>query len=257
MEEVKITYIDTHLHLHLPYLEEEKVDAVINDITKNKIITWAQSCDIPTHDKILEYSNRSPFIFPSFGVLPWYAHDYTERSDEIEQLCKEAIMLGEIGLDEKYTRDKASIPHQLPMFEIFLKEAEKNNKIMNCHFRGKERESFEIVKSYKAKKIIFHGYSGDIDLIKDISDAGYYFSLGPNYSKDKLQLIPDDLLLLEIDVLPRENFQLPSERFLQMLTRFAEIKKTTIEEIEALNQKNVLRLISDNSLYDEMNQLLK
>ena len=39
-------------------------------------------------------------IFPSFGVLPWYAHEYVDRFDEVTKLCEEAIMLGEIGLDE-------------------------------------------------------------------------------------------------------------------------------------------------------------
>ncbi|NHK32488.1 MAG: hypothetical protein FK730_14135 [Asgard group archaeon] len=251
-------FVDTHLHLHKPYLDEGKIDLVIKDITKNKIITWAQSCDIPTYEVILEISKRSEYIFPSFGVLPWYAHDYVDRFDEIAKLSEEAIMLGEIGLDEKYARDKACIPHQLPMFEIYLREAEKNNKIMNCHFRGKERESFEIVKSYKAKKIIFHGYSGDIELMKDITDAGYYYSLGPRYDEEKLKLIPDDLLLLEIDVLPRTKiFKLPSVVFTDMLERFAEIKQTTPEEIEALNHQNVLKLIRDDPRLSDMVDLMK
>lgn len=251
-------YVDTHLHLHKPYLDESKVDIVIKDITKNKIITWAQSCDIPTYDKILEYSKRSIYIFPSFGVLPWYAHDYVDRFDEIAKLCEKAIMLGEIGLDEKYARNEACIPHQLPLFEIYLREAEKNNKIMNCHFRGKERKSFEIVKSYKAKKIIFHSYSGDIELMKEITDAGYYYSLGPRYDKEKLMLIPNDLLLLEIDVLPRTKiFKLPSVVFTEMLERFAEIKQTTPEEIDAINQRNVLNLIKDDPRLSDMVKLLE
>ncbi|NHJ49381.1 MAG: hypothetical protein FK733_16445 [Asgard group archaeon] len=249
--------IDTHLHLHQPYFEDDKTDTVVENITKNKIITWAVSCDIPTWDVTLERSKLSEYIFPSFGVLPWYAHDYVDRFDEIAKLCEQALMLGEIGLDEKYTRDLASIPHQLPLFEIFLREAEKNNKIMNCHFRGKERESFEIVNSYKAKKIIFHSYSGDLDLMKDITDAGYYYSIGKNYSKEKLLKIPDDLLLLEIDTLSRNNFKLPSEIFDGMLEKYAEVKKITPEELEAINQKNVLKLISDDPQLSEMVKLMK
>ncbi|MFW9923172.1 MAG: TatD family hydrolase [Candidatus Thorarchaeota archaeon] len=251
-------FIDTHLHLHEPYFDEKKLEEVIEDITKNKILTWAQSCDIPTYEVVLKRAEKSPYIFSSFGVLPWYAHEYVNNLEEIAELCKEAKMLGEIGLDEKNTRDKASIPHQLSLFEIFLREAEKNNKIMNCHFRGKERESFEIVKSYKAKKIIFHAYTGDINLMKDITDCGYYFSLGPSYNEEKLRLIPEDLLLLEIDVLPhQENFKLPSTIFTEMLNRFAQIKGTTKEEIELLNHQNVLRLISDNPIYNEMKELIE
>lgn len=251
-------FVDTHLHLHDPYFDPTKLDLVVEDVTKNKIVTWVQSCDLPTYEVILERCAKSEYLFPSFGVLPWYAHQYVDQFDKIAKLAEEALMLGEIGLDEKYTREKESIPHQLPLFEIYLKEAEKNNKIMNCHFRGKERESFEIVKSYKAKKIIFHGYSGDIALMKDISDAGYYYSIGPRYNEEKLKLIPDDLLILEIDVLPRtKDFQPPSVVFWEMLERVAKIKGITPEEIEAINQKNALKLVSDDPNLSAMTKLLE
>ena len=146
-------FIDTHLHLEKRWLKDDAHrQLAIDDINKNKIITWAVTSDIPAYKKTLEYAKQSKYIFPCFGVLPWYAHEYVDRFDEIAKLCEEAIMLGEIGLDEKYAKEKACIPHQKPMFEIFLKEAEKNNKIMNLHFRGKERESFEIIKSYKISR---------------------------------------------------------------------------------------------------------
>ncbi|MHA1126235.1 MAG: TatD family hydrolase [Candidatus Heimdallarchaeota archaeon] len=248
--------IDTHLHLHEPYMQEDRLDKVIENIEQNKILSWVQSCDLETHKVILEVCKRSKYLFPSFGVLPWYAHKVTEQYDLIEKLCGEAIMLGEIGLDKKYAREEASHPHQLPLFEIFLREAEKNNKIMNCHFRGDERGSFEVVKSYKAKKIIFHGYSGEPDLMKEINDLGYYYSLGPRAQEWKVLDIPDDLLLLEIDVLSKNSPRLSSDVFKIMLERFAEIKGTTPEEIEAINQRNVLRLIKDDSNLKEMVDLI-
>lgn len=250
-------FVDTHLHLHDPYFDADKLDMVVEDITKNKIVTWVVSCDLPTWDVVLERCKKSEYLFPSFGVLPWYAHQVVDQFDEVAKLAAEATMLGEIGLDEKHVREKECIPHQLPLFEIFLKEAEKNNKVMNCHFRGKERESFEIVHSYKAKKIIFHAYSGDIDLMKDVTDAGFYYSVGPRYSTEKLKLIPDELLILEIDVLPRKEFKLPSVVFQEMLETTAKKRGTTPEEIEAINHKNALKLVSDNPFLSDMTKLLE
>lgn len=250
-------FVDTHLHLHNPYFDEKNLDLVVEDVTKNKIVTWVQSSDLPTYEVTLERCAKSEYLFPSFGVLPWYAHQYVDQFDEIAKLAGEAIMLGEIGLDEKYAKEKACIPHQLPLFEIYLKEAEKNNKIMNCHFRGKERESFEIVKSYKAKKIIFHGYSGDKALINDINDAGYFYSIGPRHPEEKLKLLPNDLLLLEIDVLHKEDFRVPSLVFAEMVERVAKIKGTTPEEIEAMNHRNVLKLTRDDPKLKNMNKLLE
>ncbi len=93
--------------------------------------------------------------------------------------------------------------------------------------------------------------------MKDINDAGYYYSIGPRYGEEKLVLIPDDLLLLEIDVLPRKIFKAPSVVFSEMVERVAEIKGTTPEEIEVLNQRNVLKLISDDPKLSDMSKLLK
>jgi Tat protein secretion system quality control protein TatD with DNase activity len=151
---------------------------------------------------------------------------------------------------------EASHKHQLPLFEVFIREAEKNNKIMNCHFRGDERGSFEIVKSYKAKKIIFHGYSGDFKLMKEINDCGYYYSLGKYAGKKRILGVPDDRLLLEVDVLPKSSPRLSSDVFKIILEKFAEIKNTTPEEIEAINQRNVMRLIKDDTNLNDMMQLL-
>ncbi|MFX1250045.1 MAG: TatD family hydrolase [Promethearchaeota archaeon] len=263
-------YVDTHLHLDEPWLNKvQDRQKVIQDITEHHIVTFAQSCDIPSYDKILQYSKQSKYIFPSFGILPWYAHEYVDRFDEVAQLCEEALMLGEIGLDERNARDKACIPHQRPLFEVFLEAAEKYNMIMNLHFRGTEKEGFEILKTYRIKKAIFHFYSGSLELMDDINDLGFYYSMGPvNLSRlseerkqfiiEKIRKIPDDLLLLEIDVLPSgTNFKVPSVVFANMLSTIAEIKNTTSEEIEALNQKNVLKLIDNDSRLDKITELLK
>ena len=105
-------------------MQEARLDKVITNINENKILTWVQSCDLETYDAILEVCKKSKYLFPSFGVLPWYAHEVKDKHDIITKLCEQAIMLGEIGLDEVNVRDKACIPHQLPLLEIFLREAE-------------------------------------------------------------------------------------------------------------------------------------
>ncbi|UCG90133.1 MAG: TatD family hydrolase [Candidatus Heimdallarchaeota archaeon] len=263
-------YIDTHLHLDEPWLSDENHrQKAIHDITKHQIITFAQSCDIKSYKKILEYSEQSEFIFPSFGILPWYAHEYVDRFEEVRELCEEALMLGEIGLDEKNARDKACIPHQRPLFEIFLETAEKHDMILNLHFRGTEDEGFEILNSYNVKKPIFHFYSGSLDLMEKINDKGYYYSMGQmNLERvlgepkdpiiDKIRKIPDDLLLLEIDVLPRgQNFEVPSIVFVNIVNNIAKIRNTTSEEIEALNQKNVVKLVGNDPKLKKIIRLME
>jgi Tat protein secretion system quality control protein TatD with DNase activity len=268
-------YVDTHLHLCEPWLRdedritEENRKKVIADITQNKIVTWAQSVDIPTYEMTLAYSRQSEYIFPSFGILPWYAHEYSDKLDRVTEMCEDALMLGEIGLDEKYAQNKASVPHQRPLFEVFLEASEKHNLILNLHFRGDlEREGFEYLKSYDIKRAIFHSYSGSPDMIKEINDHGYYYSYGAaNFSgrgnprreglAERIRLIPDDLLVLEIDVIQKSNFRLPSDVFREMLRAAAELRSTTTEEIEAINHRNVSRLVGHDPRLEQINKLLK
>ncbi len=261
-------YIDTHLHLCNRWCDDIRRPKAIADIDKNKIITWAQSWDIPSYLKALEYSKESKYIFPAFGVLPWEAFDYKDRFDEIAKLCEEALMLGEIGWDEEIAQDKRSIPYQVPMLEVFLEAAEKHNLIMNLHFRGGlERDGFELLKSYSSKKAIIHSYSGPPAMIKEINEQGFYVSYGSphfdklnksqmSYYKNRISEVHEDLLIIEIDVLEKTNFKPPSEVFPRILKTIAEMRNTTPEEIEALNQRNVLRLIGDDPKLEDMKKLL-
>lgn len=69
--------------------------------------------------------------------------------------------------------------------------------------------------------------------------------------------IPDNRLLLEIDVLPRTADALPSEVFRGILGDIADIKNVSAEEIEASNQKNVRELVGDSPRVAEITALLK
>jgi TatD DNase family protein len=160
-------YVDTHLHLDEPWLtNSEKRQKVIDDITVNRIITFAQSCDLISYDKILEWSKQSDYLFPSFGILPWFANEYMDRLDEVADLCENAIMLGEIGLDLASSRNKSNKKEQLALLDVFLKAAEKHDMVLNLHFRGGiEPEGFEVLKSYNVKRAIFHWYSGTLELM--------------------------------------------------------------------------------------------
>jgi Tat protein secretion system quality control protein TatD with DNase activity len=74
----------------------------------------------------------------------------------------------------------------------------------------------------------------------------------------KIRKIPDDLLLLEIDVLPRgQNFEVPSIVFANIVKTIAKIRNTTSEEIEAINQKNILTLIDNDPKLKEITELME
>lgn len=262
--------INTHLHLDEPWLSDDELrKRTIEDITANKIVTWAQSCDIPSYEKTLEYAKHSEYIFPSFGILPWYANEYIDRLDEVARLCDDALMLGEIGLHEG-ENIKSTTKEQDALFEVFLEAAEKHNKIMNCHFRNDlEPKGLEIMKSYGIKKAIFHSYSGPPEMIDEITGNGFYISYGSpsfrklskklkEYFEARIPKVHEDFLIIEIDVLAiGKTFRPPSEIFPAIVKTIARMRKTTPEDIVALNHKNVLRLTGNDPKLKPMTDLLK
>jgi Tat protein secretion system quality control protein TatD with DNase activity len=69
--------------------------------------------------------------------------------------------------------------------------------------------------------------------------------------------IPDNRLLLEIDVLPRDVEAMPSEVFRGILEDIAEIKGMSRDDVEALNQRNVQELVGDSPRVAEITALLR
>ncbi|UCG03784.1 MAG: TatD family hydrolase [Candidatus Heimdallarchaeota archaeon] len=267
-------YINTHFHLDDPWLKgDQRRQEAIRDIDRNHIVTLAQSCSIESYEKILSYSNQSKYIFPSFGILPWYAHEYIDRMEEVAELCEEALMLGEVGLDERNAEDKTCIPHQRPLFKIFLEAAEKKNLLMNLHFRGTEEEGLNLLKTYDVKKAIFHAYSGSLELMNQITDQGYYYSVGLsslflNRMKrrdlfvERVKNIPDDLLVVEIDELPtiewfKMDFEVSSTLFPKIIKAIADIRNSTPEEIKSQCHENVTKLIGNDSRLMNIAKILK
>jgi len=263
-------YVDTHLHLDDPWLmDPEKRQRVIEDITAKRILTFAQSCDLDSYEKTAEWSKQSDYVIPSFGILPWYANQYMDRLDEVAELCESAVMLGEIGLDLASSRNEATKEEQLALLDVFLKAAETHDMVLNLHFRGgMEPVGLEVLKRYDVNKAIFHWYSGTLELMDEINEAGFYYSVGQTRLSEKSQdfrdqiaamvrKIPDDRLLLEIDVLPRTADALPSVVFRGILEDIAEIKGLSPEDVVALNQRNVRELVGDSPRVAEITALLR
>ena len=85
-------------------------------------------------------------------------------------------MLEEIGLDfsKNYVDSKEK---QIYAFRSVLNYIKGDNKIVSVHSRKAEKEVFELLQEYGTKNVIFHWYSGPLNLIDEIINAGYYFSI--------------------------------------------------------------------------------
>jgi TatD DNase family protein len=236
--------VDMHFHICNRYHNAETLQRTLADIQENQIIVAAQACDFPTYSSTLERIKGQEYIFPAFGVLPWYATEYVTKLDKVRSHFDEVGMLGEIGIDYRaMERIPESTPElQKQLIEVFLEEAEKQDKIINLHIRRASEDTLEILSAYDLKRVIFHAHSDSVESIREGVDRGYYFTLNPHLFKMVAKEVPSELLLSEVDTIPRK-WRAPSAILTQLLEKVAGHRDCTFKELERTIHQNSLRIM--------------
>jgi TatD DNase family protein len=146
----------------------------------------------------------SDFILPIFGVHPWNASGYSEHLDEMEPHISRSPMLGEVGLDYRFVKHARRYPAQRTVFEVFVRAAAEQGKLLNLHTAGAEEDVLACLDRFGIERAIIHWYAGPLDILDDMISRGYHFTVGVEvlYSetiKEIARRIPRDLLLTETD----------------------------------------------------------
>ena len=243
-------YIDCHTHLDF---FEDNIDEAIKDINDNKIITIANSMDIESYIKNKEYSRKSEFIKPCFGIHPWKAAEYKGDLHNLIPYIDESEIIGEIGLDYLWVEDKSTFPAQRRVFNFILEESIKRNKVVNLHTKDAEEEIYKVLKKYNYSKAIVHWYSGDISTLEKFIDLGCYFTVSVDlgYSEktyEVLNKIPMDKLLIETDgptaiEWVNGKYGYPSE-IKNVYKKVAEFKNIDIDNLLNIVEENFQRLLN-------------
>jgi TatD DNase family protein len=244
--------VDSHCHIN--YYKENK-NLALKDIKDNNILAVWNSVDYEDYLRVNLNALNNNNILPGFGIHPNRAHDYADKLDNIRNIAKESLLLGEIGLDYFFVRDEWKYPLQKKVLEVFLDVAKKQNKIVNLHIRNAYQEIMDLLDSYSVKKVIMHGYDGPKEFLKPYIDRGYRFTIGgtileefkeriPQWKEMQTHAIeiPEELLLIETDGPPDINI-MPSERLNTIIDELARLRKTSSQEVIDLTRENFLNLI--------------
>ncbi|MHA1907897.1 MAG: TatD family hydrolase [Candidatus Thorarchaeota archaeon] len=260
--------VDMHFHIDSRWHNPELLDRTIADIEENRILVAAQGTDIPQSQEAVEIAKRSDLIFPAFGVLPWYAHEHVSRLDEIEGYLEPFGMLGEIGLDYRSSPPEATSDLQKKLLDVFVRNAEKNDKILNLHIRRASEDTFEFLSSYKLKRVILHSHSDSLESIREGGDRGYYFTVNPHvayhsdsqrtkFTEEIVKAIPTDSILSEVDTVPNNPYQEPSIVLITSLKRIAELRNVSFEDLRTTINSNTLRLLKGVKHLESYTKLLE
>lgn len=209
-------YIDAHSHLD--FFEENIEDAIV-DINKNEILTLAMSMDIESYTKNKEYSNKSKYIKPCFGIHPWSAHKVDENLEANIPYIEESEIIGEIGLDYVWA----------------------------------EEEVYNALKEYNYNKAIVHWYSGDLDILDKYIELGCYFTISVDigYSDATYKILdklPNERLLVETDgptALKWVNSQYGYPSIIKsVVKKISDYKNIDVDELSKIIESNYNRLLS-------------
>ncbi len=206
--------IDTHAHLdQLTDMNGvlQRADAAgVSDIV-------AVSVDLASMRKTADIAAACarPRIHPAFGVHPGMikAKESAEAQAFMRAHLSQAVAVGETGLDYWYKqarKDEAERDQQKASFLVHLDLANEFDLPIIIHSRGAWGDCLAMTKAARVRRALFHWYSGPLDILDGILEAGYYVSTSPSVayspqSREAMAHAPLERILVETDSPVRYN----------------------------------------------------
>lgn len=260
--------IDAHSHVdRYDLVDERALASALAEIAQHRILTFSNSMDLSSYRRNLEISQTCDLVLPAFGVHPWNAPENVDRLQHFDEALEQSSMIGEIGLDHHFVDDASAYPDQERVFEYFLGAAREQDKIVNLHSKGAEKEVLELLDRYHIRRAIVHWYSGALDIFREMVARGAYFTVGievlySEHIQAIARAIPSEQLLTETDNPggPKESVGRPGMPALvkDVLRGIAEARRTTVQAVVQTVQANLVELLRDDPwLTDTYHMLLK
>jgi TatD DNase family protein len=264
-EPLEVATYDNHTHLDIAFGDEalstrEQLDKAASVGIKGVVqvgVTLATSkwsAELAAKEpQVLAAVALHPNEAPYYGTIDQLDQAIAEIADLATQPRVRAI--GETGLDFFRTEGEQSLALQLHSFEEHIRIAKENDLALMIHDRDAHDQVVTTLKRVGApEKVVFHCYSGDVDLAQICIDNGWYMSFAGNITikrnehlRNSLAMAPKELILVETDApfLTPEPFRgRPNASYLVPITvrKMAEIRGVDANELSgqlAQNTENV------------------
>jgi TatD DNase family protein len=264
-EPLEVATYDNHTHLDIAFGDEalstrEQLDKAASVGIKGVVQVGVT---LATSKWSAELAAKEPQVLAAVALHPNEAPDYgtiaklDQAIAEIADLATQPRVraIGETGLDFFRTEGEQSLALQLHSFEEHIRIAKENDLALMIHDRDAHDQVVTTLKRVGApEKVVFHCYSGDVDLAQICIDNGWYMSFAGNITikrnehlRNSLAMAPKELILVETDApfLTPEPFRgRPNASYLVPITvrKMAEIRGVDANELSgqlAQNTENV------------------
>ena len=255
-EPLEVATYDNHTHFDIAYGDEA--------ISTEEQLTRAASVGIKgvvqvgvtleTSKWSAELAAKDPRVLAAVALHPNEAPEYKtleKLNDAIAEIAELATQprvraIGETGLDFFRTEGEELLALQQHSFEEHIRIAKENDIALMIHDREAHDQVVETLKRVGApNKVVFHCYSGDVDLAQICIDNGWFMSFAGNITikrnehlRNSLAMAPKELILVETDApfLTPEPFRgRPNASYLVPITvrKMAEVRTVDVNELAA------------------------
>jgi len=168
--------VDIHCHLDHELFSKDIKDVV--NRSKDMIVV-ASGVNHKSNLDALELSKKYKNIKASLGLYPSDALSMCDKEidDEIgfiKKNRKNIVAIGEVGLDFKESKDKE---RQIRILTNVINELDCLNKPFIVHSRNAEKECVELFEKLGVKKVVFHCFHGNFDLVRKIEKNNWMISI--------------------------------------------------------------------------------
>jgi len=249
--------IDTHSHIYSEAFDADIAEAIQRAKDANVGQILLPNIDSESIEPMLKLVNDYPdFCLPMMGLHPTSVKEnYKDELAICEKWLKKEnfIAIGEIGIDLYW--DKTFLKEQQFVFEQQLKWAEDRNLPIVIHARESFSEIFEILESFKTKKLtgVFHSFTGNLEQANKAVEMGFLLGLNGilTFKKSGLDKVIKEIdtkyLILETDSpylapTPKRGKRNESAYLAFIAEKLAEIHNLDIDEVTEITSRNAQNL---------------
>lgn len=249
---------DSHCHLNDDPLYNDISNvlqrAKDNNVNRFVVVGWDYSSSL----RAVELAEKYDCCYAAVGYHPCDV----ENVDEAEfTKCMallshpKVVALGEIGLDYYWVKEPDKKANQKAWFIRQIKEADKAAKPIIIHNRESTGDCLEIIKENIPKfGGVVHCFSSSVEVAKEFIKLGLYISVGGTLTfknsrqpKEVAEAIDLSYILVETDCPyltphPFRGKQNEPSYIPLVVTKLAEIKNTSVEEVERITYENTNKL---------------
>jgi TatD DNase family protein len=181
-------FADAHVHLSDPEYDG-KIGEIVEGAKQARIVAMiSNSMDLQTSKKNLRLADDyKDLIYAALGIHPWNANKLAPNElqatrDLVLQnrtANGKLVAIGEVGLDPQYAKRKKEKESQAKVFHEMLSLAEKVALPVIVHSRWSASRIIEILSSYRVRGVLWHWFSGPVELLPKIVERADYISEGP------------------------------------------------------------------------------